>query len=154
MKLKTYQKYLRPKLFDAGTGFWDGTERVNDVTFDVDWDYYDQTGKLRGLPSDVNPKAVVGGMEGCEVTKLDYSDTAMPKGAGGYVRLSNPAGKKNKVFSNEIPMTEKLEASVIDKGIPMLDHTQVIRIIRNDEKVLGLLCLNSQESSPGSWTGR
>lgn len=40
-------------------------------------------------------------------------------------------------------MTEKLEASVIDKGIPMLDHAQVIRIIRNDEKVLGLLCLNT-----------
>lgn len=41
-------------------------------------------------------------------------------------------------------MTEKLEQAVLEKGIPILDHTQVIRILSRDEKVLGLLCLNTQ----------
>ncbi len=42
-------------------------------------------------------------------------------------------------------MTEVLEASVLQKGIPMLDQTQVIRVIGDGKKVLGLLCLNRQE---------
>lgn len=41
-------------------------------------------------------------------------------------------------------MTEKLEKAVLEKGIPILDHTQVIRILSRDEKFLGLLCLNTQ----------
>lgn len=41
-------------------------------------------------------------------------------------------------------MTEKLEQAVLEKGIPILDHTQVIRILSRDEKILGLLCLNTQ----------
>ena len=40
-------------------------------------------------------------------------------------------------------MTEKLEQAVQEKGIPMLDHTQVIQILSDGEKVYGLLCLNT-----------
>lgn len=40
-------------------------------------------------------------------------------------------------------MTEKLEAAVQAKGVPMLDKTQVIRILSDGERVLGLLCLNT-----------
>ncbi len=40
-------------------------------------------------------------------------------------------------------MTEKLERAVQEKGIPMLDHTQVIRILSDGRKVYGLLCLNT-----------
>ena len=39
-------------------------------------------------------------------------------------------------------MTEKLEAAVMAKGIPMLDNTLVIKVLSDGEKVLGLLCLN------------
>lgn len=39
-------------------------------------------------------------------------------------------------------MTEKLEAAVLDKGVPILDKLQVIHIVSDKEKVLGLLCLN------------
>ena len=40
-------------------------------------------------------------------------------------------------------MTEKLEAAVMEKGIPMLDKAQVIKVISDKKKVLGLLCLNT-----------
>ena len=41
-------------------------------------------------------------------------------------------------------MTEKLEQSVLSKGIPMLDHMQVIQILSDGKKVYGLLCLNTE----------
>ncbi len=39
-------------------------------------------------------------------------------------------------------MTEKLEESVINKGIRILNYTQVIKILSDGEKVYGLICLN------------
>lgn len=41
-------------------------------------------------------------------------------------------------------MTERLEEAVMAKGIPMLDHAQVIKIISDGKKAMGLLCLNTQ----------
>ena len=40
-------------------------------------------------------------------------------------------------------MTECLEAAVQAKGVPMLDKTQVIKILTNGGMVCGLLCLNT-----------
>lgn len=40
-------------------------------------------------------------------------------------------------------MTECLEAAVQAKGVPMLDKTQVIKILTDDGTVCGLLCLNT-----------
>ena len=41
-------------------------------------------------------------------------------------------------------MTEKLEQDVLDKDIPLLDHTQVIRVVSDQETVYGLLCLDTK----------
>lgn len=41
-------------------------------------------------------------------------------------------------------MTRSLEADVMEKGVPFLDHTQVIRIISDGKKIYGLLCLDTQ----------
>lgn len=45
-------------------------------------------------------------------------------------------------------MTEKLEQAVQEKNIPFLDHVQVIRILRDDARVRGLLCLDTAAESP------
>ena len=42
-------------------------------------------------------------------------------------------------------MTEKLEESVLQKGILMFDHLQVIKIITSGNKVKGLLCLDKNK---------
>lgn len=44
-------------------------------------------------------------------------------------------------------MTEKLEAAVTAKGVPMLDNTQVIKVLSDRKQVLGLLCLNTKAES-------
>lgn len=41
-------------------------------------------------------------------------------------------------------MTERLEEAVLSKGVPVLDFTQVIRIISDGKKAYGLLCLNTK----------
>lgn len=41
-------------------------------------------------------------------------------------------------------MTQCLEADVLAKGVPLLDHTQVIRIISDQKRVFGLLCLDTE----------
>lgn len=43
-------------------------------------------------------------------------------------------------------MTERLEAAVQAKGVPLLDHTQVIRVLSDGQTVYGLLCLNTLSS--------
>lgn len=45
-------------------------------------------------------------------------------------------------------MTKKLETSVMAKGIPILDHTQVIKLLSDGKKIYGLLCFNAQQT-PG-----
>ena len=43
-------------------------------------------------------------------------------------------------------MTEKLESDAQDKGIPLLEHTQVIRIVSDGKKVYGLICLDTKRN--------
>lgn len=45
-------------------------------------------------------------------------------------------------------MTERLEQAVLGKKVPMLDHAQVIRVLSDKTKVLGLLCLNTSSKDP------
>lgn len=44
-------------------------------------------------------------------------------------------------------MTERLEAAVLEEGVPMRDHTQVIKILSDGTKVCGLLCLDTAAES-------
>ena len=44
-------------------------------------------------------------------------------------------------------MTEKLEAAVLDKGVPMLNNTLVIKVLSDGQRVLGLLCLDTAARS-------
>ena len=41
---RAYEKKLLPKLFETGTGWWDGTQQVDNITADFDWDAYDADG--------------------------------------------------------------------------------------------------------------
>lgn len=82
-----YQTKLAPKLFDAGFGFWDGCESRTDAIIDVDWDEYDETGTITGLPADVAEKDIVGGMDGISYSDVKYVETYSAYGHGGYTRL-------------------------------------------------------------------
>lgn len=62
----------------------------------------------------------------------------------GYKTDHDPRRRATSVgpYTSKI-MTEKLEAAVQAKGIPLMDHTQVIRILSDGQTVYGLLCLNT-----------
>lgn len=65
----------------------------------------------------------------------------------GYKTDHDPRRRATSVgpYTSRI-MTEKLEQAVLEKKIPLLDHTQVIHILSDGEKVYGLVCLRTESS--------
>ena len=65
----------------------------------------------------------------------------------GYKTDHDPRRRATSVgpYTSRI-MTEKLEQAVLEKKIPLLDHTQVIHILSDGEKVYGLVCLRTGSS--------
>lgn len=83
-----YQKSLYPKLFPAGTGWWDGCKDVNDVVVSIDYDKYDETKEIVATgSSSYKTEAIIGGSDGITVTSVTYENGTSESGYGGYVRL-------------------------------------------------------------------
>ena len=81
-----YQVDLYPKLFNAGSGFWDGTKEMKDQTINLDWDAFLNDGKVIGQP--INPgtaKNIVGDFYNVTITKSDFGGSAY--GYDGYLRF-------------------------------------------------------------------
>ena len=81
------QALLPPKLFEAGTGFWDGTKRLTGITYDAS----------TGAPSGFNKDAVLNP----EITDVQYTDLANELGVGGYLVLTS----KNVIAASDDPTT-------------------------------------------------
>lgn len=77
-KVSVSEQFLEPKLFSAGTGFWDGTRKYTNVIYDTD-------------------EQVPAGFHGPAVMNLTVDETATlvnqasPYGKGGYVMFENQA---------------------------------------------------------------
>lgn len=83
-----YETYLEPKLFDAGTGWWDGCRNISNVAIDVDWDKYDKTGEISGLPAGYEEDVIVNGENGITYNEITYINTTNTYAHGGYLRLN------------------------------------------------------------------
>lgn len=81
-------KELPAKLFDAGTGWWDGCKTFNNVTIDIEWDKYDADGTLTGLPADTEERYIVNGRKGITLRDIGYYDEVSAYGHGGYARIN------------------------------------------------------------------
>lgn len=90
-----YEKQLAPKLFETGTGWWDGTKGFSHIAMDIDWDKYDETGVLEGLPSNTLEKDIVNGRKGISMGKVgdEFTNDVSAYAHGGYVRLSHMASR-------------------------------------------------------------
>ena len=82
------ETYLAPKLFDAGTGWWDGGLDYNNVVIDVDWEAYDRDGTLVGKPTDHDASMVIGGADGIRYHGVEYTNAINNYAHGGYVRIN------------------------------------------------------------------
>lgn len=92
----SYQTKLSPRLFDAGTGFWDGTTEYKDIAIDVDWDAYEKDGTISGYPANssnasISPDAIVGDIA-YTFHKQGMDDVAVSYAHGGAIRLTSTGG--------------------------------------------------------------
>ena len=69
------ERFLAPKLFNAGTGWWDGTKKVENVVYDLD----------NQIPADYYAPAV----SEVVVSDVQYIDTANKYAKGGYLNFVN-----------------------------------------------------------------
>lgn len=83
------QSYLSPKLFNAGTGFWDGTKKFSNITYDG----------ITGAPAGFKANAVV------KITNQQdtYIDRPSEYGYGGYLKVTSEKGTKTKYILNYAP---------------------------------------------------
>lgn len=78
------ETYLAPKLFKAGTGFWDGTKEYKDMIYDAE----------TGLPKE-NTAIDMNSILKDTIKVYDgITDTVYSFGKGGYVRIGNFSSEK------------------------------------------------------------
>ncbi len=77
---------LEPKLFDAGTGFWDGTKRLTDIPCDTSLSYTDENGNVYYYPSASEyPTRAVSNLS--LPRENNEINSASPLVTGGYVNI-------------------------------------------------------------------
>lgn len=113
------EQFLEPKLFSAGTGFWDGTKKyqkkthldgsVSAIIYDVD----------NQCPAEFNPKAVLNLVVDKEPS---YIETVSPYGKGGYLVFENqdvtsrlPATLRSSEFLMKSTGEYKVSVSMYDE---------------------------------------
>lgn len=69
------ERFLAPKLFEAGSGWWDGTKEIENVVYDVD----------NQMPADYYAPAV----SNVVVSDVQYIDSANKYAKGGYLNFVN-----------------------------------------------------------------
>lgn len=69
------ERFMQPKLFAAGTGFWDGTIKKTRIIFD----------EKKGLPNGYRESAV---LDGTLSTYESFENSANEYGSGGYVNVA------------------------------------------------------------------
>lgn len=107
-----YQTKLSPKLFDAGSGFWDGTREYNNIPINFDWEAFEKDGTYSGTPvssanSSFSADAIVGNITYSQVGEKKIDDSAVSYAHGGYIRLTATSGKTEAVYL-ESPETSDL----------------------------------------------
>ena len=79
------EAYLAPKLFEKGTGFWDGTKKYENIILDTE----------TGLPAEFYAPAV----SDLIITGKDYIDSMHKYGTGGYVVVNNTTSEEATFYS-------------------------------------------------------
>lgn len=72
------ESHLAPKIFESGTGFWDGTRKYENIVYD----------SINEVPADFYKPAIVEGTLNVD-TEPSYIDQANAFGVGGYVMFAH-----------------------------------------------------------------
>ncbi len=102
--VRTSEKFLAPKMFEAGTGFWDGTRKKEHVVYDA----------VNGVPA-LSDKYTVEAIKQSLVSltvdpEVSMIDAASPYGTGGLIVVATDTALENKdayMVSKPIAFTNK-----------------------------------------------
>lgn len=84
---------MEPKLFDAGTGFWDGTKHWDDVPTDISDMPDAKTPEEKDANWWPNPGSFIAeGVKNKEFSDIMYTDKVSKYGSGGYIKFGCLAG--------------------------------------------------------------
>ena len=100
--------YLEPKLFPAGTGFWDGTKKYENFT--VAYDTVNET------PAGFKKNAVIEGSVSTQETKINTTNNYA---FGGYVNFNNTAGEGEATSLYSYPTTFDFGNDVVAMNIEL-----------------------------------
>lgn len=89
--INTDERFLAPKLFKTGTGFWDGTRTYTNIVYDT----------VNKVPADYNPDAVYKVIG----TREEKINVANKYGVGGYVILESDSNKREEYFLSSSTIT-------------------------------------------------
>ena len=89
-RVSSTESFLAPKLFEAGTGFWDGTRKAKRIVYDTE----NQVPALSGKYSIASVKAAL--VKITVDSEPTLIDAANPYGVGGVVVLATDAAIENK----------------------------------------------------------
>ena len=83
--ISVQEAYLAPKLFEKGTGFWDGTKKYENIVLDT----------KTGRPAEFYAPAV----SDLKITGKDYINSTHTYGVGGYVVVKNTTNEEATLYS-------------------------------------------------------
>ncbi len=112
-----FQRYLEPKLFDAGTGFWDGTKHVNNIPVDISEMPNATTEEEKQANWWPNPERFESrsAISNKVFTDLTYSttQTASTYGKEGYIQIGFINDAKDDVINfKSTVLTEKFDVNI------------------------------------------
>ena len=100
------ERFLAPKLFKAGTGFWDGTRKYTDIIYD----------EVNETPAEFYKNGVMN----LEILGESFIDTTSKYGTGGYAVLINEYATNAYAYSTPTEMTVagKYNVQIIMHDLP------------------------------------
>lgn len=132
-------EYLEPKLFNAGTGFWDGTRKYKDYSVDVSANPNAKTEEEKQKDWWPNETFVRSAISKKKFSDEKYTDYVSDFGKGGFLRHSILKTIKSDAKYAELrtqEITDKLDLSTADVKITSFDTYDFAKIEKlPDEKL-------------------
>ena len=127
------QKFLEPKLFNAGTGFWDGTKRLTNIPCDPDTKFETDNKEVYYYP-DLNTYSK-NAISKLSKPRIGYIYSATRLGVGGFAQLIN---SNDDITGDNYEDLIKASTTLKSKSYDFnLNNTYTLEIKTFDEKLDG-----------------
>lgn len=117
-----YNEYLEPKLFEAGTGFWDGTKKMTDITVD--------TSKEKWLPANYKENAI----SDLVIGELEYTKLPNEYAQDGFIQFGYFGHEIPDTVTDVIYQSDSTKMTSLVNGVFTFDHDlEITNFVTYDE---------------------